>query len=313
MKFIRLFLHSTVLLGLFSCSKPAEKERKVVLSTTTFVGDLVSNLVEGEFETKVLMGPGVDPHLYRAKPSDIRQLKQAKIVFYSGLGLEGKLADVLKAQRGSKIQVRAVSDRVPRESLLRDENVKADHFDPHIWFDPKLWVTCIDVVAEELGKALPASQKTFAERALRLKVRYLKLDAWARREIEKIPKKQRVLISSHDAFAYFGRAFGLEVHGIQGISTASEAGLRDVLETIDLIKRRTIPAVFMESSVAPTLMKRISSDAEVKIGGTLYSDATGPVNPDAKSDAENPASYEGAFRSNVMQIVKGLSGKDAEP
>lgn len=287
---------------------PAESAPAVkAATTTTMVRDMVLEIGGDRVEVTGLMGPGVDPHLYKPAAKDVRVLSGADVIFYSGLLLEGKMSNLLDRMSKLGKKVFAVTDALPPERLLSSETYQGQH-DPHVWGDPALWVLCIDVVVKGLEEVDPPGSDQYRENAESLKKRYLELHAWAKKRIQEIPEPQRILITSHDAFRYFGRAYGLQVVGVQGISTVSEAGLADIARTVDFIKAHAVKAVFVESSVSPAAIERISQDAGVKIGGELFSDALGTLGQMESSHGEeyDVGTYVGMIKHNVNSIVDGL-------
>ncbi|MBI4126850.1 MAG: zinc ABC transporter substrate-binding protein [Deltaproteobacteria bacterium] len=275
-----------------------------VVTTTGMIADAVEH-VGGHFvRVKALMGPGVDPHLYKASEGDIARLSEADIIFYNGLNLEGKMGDVfVKMARGKPVI--PVTDGMDR-TLLREPPEFQGHYDPHVWFDVSMWSSILGEVANALGTLDPAHARDYTANAERYRTELLELHTWCRREIARIPKAQRVLITAHDAFGYFGRAYDIEVVGLQGISTVSEYGLKDVQRLVDVIVARGIKAVFVESSVPRRSIEAVvqgvlARDQMVAIGGQLFSDAMGtPGTPEG--------TYVGMVRANVTTIVTALLG-----
>jgi manganese/zinc/iron transport system substrate-binding protein len=272
-----------------------------VLATTGMVADLVSEVGGEQVKVTQLMGAGVDPHLYKASPRDLSQLNEADMVFYSGCNLEGKMGDIF-ARMGRKKPTRAIAEGIAPSRVLENEE---RHHDPHLWFDVALWSEGIGVVRDALSTFDPKHAEEYAARARAYKEKLTELDGWAREELAKVPKEQRVLVTAHDAFRYFGRAYDIEVRGIQGISTESEAGVREINELVDFIARRKIKAVFVESSVSEKNIRALvegckkQHNHEVKVGGELFSDAMGePGTPEG--------TYEGMIRHNVNTIVQAL-------
>lgn len=268
-----------------------------IVCTTTMITDLVTRLAEPSAEVHGLMGPGVDPHLYKASASDVSKLQQANLVFYNGLHLEGKMTEVLEAV-GKNKPVVAVTERIPKEKLLFPAAFEGNP-DPHVWFDVALWSTAVDPVAEALARADPANAAKYQERARTLHAELAELHAWCGAELAKVPRERRVVVTSHDAFNYFGQAYGYEVVGLQGISTVTEAGLADVTRLVDFIKERKIPAIFVESSVPKEAIERVSEDSGARVGGELFSDAMG-------SPGTEEGTYPGMIKHNVNLVVKAL-------
>lgn len=278
-----------------------------VVTTTTMITDLVKDVGGDKIDVTGLMGPGVDPHLYKATAGDVRSLQQCELVFYNGLYLEGRIGDVLVklARKGKKVY--AVTEGIEENRLLEPPEF-AGHYDPHIWFDPTLWVSAVDVVVEGLSVSDPANASFYEQHGARVKTGYRALHDWATTAISEIAPAQRILITSHDAFNYFGQAYGFKVVGVQGISTVTEAGLADIAKMVDFIKENGVPAIFVESSVSPAAIERISKDAGVSIGGELYSDAMGaPGETETKhGDTYDLGTYEGMLKHNVYRIVDAL-------
>ncbi len=272
------------------------------VATTGQVTDLVRNVGGERVEVVGLMGPGVDPHLYKASESDVARLGSADIVFYNGLNLEGKLGDLFAKMARSRPTV-AVTDCIPRERL-REVPEFQGHYDPHVWFDIALWRLAAGCVERALARLDPAHAALYEANADRYRRQLDELHAWVQAEIRSIPQERRVLITAHDAFGYFGRQYGLEVVGLQGISTETEAGIEDVRALARLIAERGVKAIFVESSVPRRTVEAVQAAVramgrEVAIGGELYSDALGqPGTPEG--------TYIGMVRHNVGTIVGAL-------
>ena len=278
-----------------------------VVATTTLVADLVQQIGGDRVTVEALMGPGVDPHLYKASARDVTRLSRAEAVFYSGLFLEGRMEDLFKRLATSRRKVFAVTADIPHESLIQPSQGD-DHADPHVWGDPALWKIAARTVARGLGEVDPGGTAGYQTRLQDLETRFDKLRAWAETRVAEIPKEQRVLITSHDAFNYFGRAFGFEVVGVQGISTASEAGLADITKVADLVRSRKLKALFIESSVSPAAIERISRDSGARVGGELFSDALGKPG-DVRTvgdESYDVGTYTGMLRHNVNTVVESL-------
>ena len=278
-----------------------------VASTTTMVTDMVKQVGGDRVKVQGLMGAGVDPHLYKPAASDGLKLNRAKAIFYSGLMLEGRMSDLFArmGRRGKKVY--PVTEGVPERSFLEPEEFEG-HWDPHVWGDPRLWRSCVDVVVEGLSAVDRSGAVEFKRRGAAYKEELSALHEWAKRRIAEIPKGQRVLVTSHDAFNYFGKAYDLQVVGVQGVSTVSQAGLADIAKTADFIKERGVKAIFVESSVSPAVIERISKDAGVKIGGELFSDACGKPGQMETGDGEtyDVGTYIGMIKHNVNTIVEAL-------
>ncbi|WP_126427703.1 metal ABC transporter solute-binding protein, Zn/Mn family [Brevibacillus marinus] len=277
------------------------KQWKVTV-TTGMVGDLVRHVGGEHVQVTQLMGPGVDPHLFKASQGDIGRIEKADIIFYSGLHLEGKMTEIFD-KMSQKKPVIPVTAAIPEADLLADPQTP-NQYDPHVWFDVSLWAKTIDVVRDELSKLDPARQAEYQANAEAYRQQLLELHQYAKQQIAQIPQAQRVLVTAHDAFAYFGRAYELEVMGLQGISTASEYGLKDVQQLVDTLVSRGIKAVFVESSVPKASIEAVVEGAKAKghavvIGGELFSDAMGEPGTAA-------GTYIGMVKHNVDTIVQSL-------
>ena len=279
--------------------------RPHVVATTTVVADLVRE-VAGDFATvDCLMGAGIDPHSYKATPRDADRLASAGLVVASGLHLEGKLSDLL-SRLGSRVPVVAVGDTLPRDLLL---SVTPDLPDPHVWFDAALWSRCAAPVAEALARIDPQHGDGYRARAAAYAARLRALDVRLRERISAIPVDRRVLVTAHDAFRYFGRAYAIEVVGVQGTSTESEAGLSDINALVERIVSQGIPAVFVETSVSDRNVAALIEGAKarghaVALGGRLYSDSLGEQGSGAET-------LEQALVANVETIASALAGGGA--
>ncbi|HSV85979.1 MAG TPA: zinc ABC transporter substrate-binding protein [Levilinea sp.] len=281
----------------------ATDDRLAVVATTSLVADLVQNIGGERVNIEPLMGAGVDPHLYKASAGDVRLLDRADVIFFNGLHLEAGLAEVLE-RMGETNQTIAVVDGIDPALLLSPPGY-ADSFDPHIWFDVSLWMQAAETVRDALIELDPEGAHVYQQNTQAYLTELEMLHAYVQEQINSVPQEQRVLITAHDAFSYFGRAYGFEVRGLQGISTVTEAGAGDIQELADFITERQIPAIFIESSVPRRNIEAVqaavrSRGFEVRIGGELFSDALGtPGTPEA--------SYLGMVRHNVDTIVAGLT------
>ena len=277
-------------------------QKIVVTTTTNVITDLVENIGGDNVSVSGLMGPGVDPHLYRPSASDVKLLQNADIIFYNGLDLEGKMGDIFVKIGKEGTSVLAVSENIPPESLLTLEN--DGNFDPHIWWDVKLWAEAAKVVATGLKEYDPENsdeyEKNLSEYLNQLEI----LNSNNLIKINSIPQEQRVLVTAHDAFQYFGHTYGFEELSIQGWSTDSEAGIREIQNLADEISKRKIKALFVETSISPATIEALEAAIQDKghdivIGGELFSDAIGE-----KGTPEG--TYVGAFTHNIDTIVKAL-------
>ena len=281
-----------------------------VVATTTMIGDLVARIGGDRVDVKVLMPPGTDPHTFKPAPADIALLGGADLIFYNGLHLEGTMVDLFEDPKKLKEQSTAVAEAVPHERLLGwDQSQGGGAHDPHVWFDAELWALAAGAVRDRLIKHDPGGEAGYRERADAVIKSLHALHAEVKQKIASLPTERRVLITSHDAYNYFGRAYGIEVLGIQGISTETEAGLQARNAAVDFILKRRIPAIFPESSVNRKTIESIQRDVSqhgftVAVGEELYSDAMG-------KPGEHPGyevhTYEGMMRYNVDTIVKALS------
>ncbi len=273
-----------------------------VCATTGMVADLARGVGGAEVQVDGLMGPGVDPHLYKATASDLIRLQRAEVILYSGLHLEGKLQETFQRLSRSGRRVRAVTEGLPADRLIRTGSEGA--VDPHVWFDVALWSRCADGVCAEFAAARPEAAEGFRQRARVVKQELQALDRWVRDRVATVPPARRILVTSHDAFGYFGKAYGFQVVALQGISTVTEAGLADMTQLTDFIRLKGVPAVFVESSVSHASLERIRRDAGVKLGGELFSDALGT--PGQRHDGHDLGTYQGMIRQNIDRIVEGL-------
>jgi manganese/zinc/iron transport system substrate-binding protein len=278
--------------------------RKIrVATTTTMVTDLVKQVGGDRVEVEGLMGPGVDPHLYKASASDGPKLQNAEVIFFSGLLLEGKLQDVFAKLARTKKHVYPLSEAIPVEELLEPPEF-AGHYDPHIWFGVPLWSKCVETVVKGLSEFDPASKDAFEKRGKEVQAKMAELHQWALQKAAELPKEKRILVTSHDAYNYFGRAYGFQVVGLQGVSTVEEANLAAMVKLVEFIKKHQVKAIFVESSVPQHAIKRISEDAGVKIGGELFSDAMGT--PGQIEHGYDLGTYEGMIKHNLNTIVDAL-------
>lgn len=275
------------------------------LATTGMVGDIVAQVAGELARTEVLLKPSVDPHTYKLTRADTARLMAAEIVFYNGLLLEGKMTDVLIRVAASGRPVVAVTEAIGEEFLLAPEEFQGQ-YDPHVWMDVRGWIRATEQVRDALAAFRPAHGEAFRANAARYAEELARLDAYAREVLATVPAERRVLVTAHDAFNYFARAYGFEVMGIQGISTESEAGLRRVEELVTVLVDRKIPAVFVETTVSERNVRALIEGAAarghaVRIGGSLFSDAMG-----------NPGTYEGTYVGmidhNVSTIARALGG-----
>lgn len=279
-----------------------------VVATTGMITDAAVHIANGRVSIHGMMGPGVDPHLFKARESDVRRIYRADLILYNGLHLEAKLADVLEGM-SRRTQTVAVSVGIDRSLLLTPPEFEGA-FDPHIWFDVRLWMQAVEQVRDALMAADTLNGDFYRENARRYLAELDELDRWIHAEVARVPPERRVLITAHDAFNYFGRAYGFQVRGLQGISTATEAGTADVRALAEFIAERRIPAVFVETSVPRRTIEAVqaavrSRGFDVRIGDALYSDALGT--PGGPQD-----NYIGMVRHNVRTIVESLIDAPAQ-
>lgn len=275
------------------------------VATVAMVADVVRNVAGDRAAVTGLIGSGVDPHLYKASRDDVVKLTRADVIFYSGLHLEGKMTDVLVRVARSK-PVHPITEVIPEDVLLKHDDAE----DPHVWMDLSLWAKTVHGVAKSLAAFDPANADEYTRRAEAYSAKLLEMHEYGNKVIATIPADKRVLVTSHDAFSYFGRAYGLEVRGIQGISTESEAGLKDINRLVDFLVERKIGAVFVESSVPRKNVEALIEGAKqrghtIVIGGELFSDAMG-----------NEGTYEGTYLGmldhNLTTVAKALGGTPPE-
>ncbi len=285
---------------LWGCTQPSSNgDRPIrIVCTTGMITNAVTEMTRGNCQVDGLMGPGTDPHLFKATKESLDLLAAADIVIANGLHLEGRMQDILQ-KLGRQKTVLFVGDYVDQDRLLfGDKNKKMP--DPHIWFDVAYWRSGLTGVAEHLDELKVLNPEASKDYLSQLDT----LDQWVRTTIHSIPQDDRLLVTAHDAFSYFGRAYNIEVVGLQGISTVAEYGIRDVTHMVDMIVERDIKAVFVESSISSRSIEAVIAgcnrrDHHVKLGGTLYSDAPGPRNSDA-------GTYIGMVRHNVNTMKNAL-------
>lgn len=294
---------SLLFAGCSNSSAPQAKDGIWKVTTTTgMVADIVKQVGGDRVEVTQLMGAGVDPHLYKASEGDIKRIDDADIIFYSGQHLEGKMIEIFEKIGKSK-PVKPVTAKLTKEDLLADP-ASPENPDPHVWFDVSLWMKSVEQVRDDMVAIDPQNKDTYTANAEKYLAKLKELDDYARTQLASIPKEQRVLVTAHDAFQYFGHAYDVEVLGLQGISTASEYGLKDVQQLVDTLVARQIKAVFVESSVPKRSIEAVVQGAAAKnhtvtIGGELFSDAMGtPGTPEG--------TYIGMVKHNVDTIVKAL-------
>ncbi len=279
-----------------------EGETMYVVTTTGILADAVQHITGDAARVEGVMGSGVDPHLYKATQGDLQKLTDADIIIYNGLHLEGKMGEVLAKLDRFKTVV-AAAENLPKDRMLPSGDY-ADSYDPHVWFDVSLWQEVVKHLSTELQRKDPKNAELYARNTDDYLQELEELHAYTLQNIATVPAQQRTLITAHDAFGYFGKAYNIEVRGLQGLSTVSEFGLQDVSSLVNFIVNRKIKAVFVESSVAPKAIEAVvigcrKKDHKVRIGGTLYSDALG-------EEGTQAGTYTGMVRHNVNSIVSAL-------
>jgi manganese/zinc/iron transport system substrate-binding protein len=300
-KLITIFLLS---IALFSCKNDTKTNGKLnVVTTTTMITDLVKNIGGDSINVQGLMGSGVDPHLYKASEGDVSKLVNADIIFYNGLHLEGKLVEVSEKMGSATKTPIALAYELDKSTLIGSDYF-ASNYDPHVWFDINYFGLFAEKVAKVLTEQDPKNAELYAKNMTSYLMNLKMLHEKVNTKIAQLPKEKRILVTAHDAFNYFGKAFDFEVVGLQGLSTATEAGVKDVQKLAAFIIEKNIKAVFVESSVPKRTIEALqaavkSKGHDVEIGGTLYSDALG-----TKGTIEG--TYIGMFEYNVNTIVNAL-------
>ncbi len=299
-------LAAVLLLAAPGCAEADPEAPISIVATTGMVADAARAVAGDRASVSSLMGSGVDPHLYKPTRADIARMMNAEVVFYNGLLLEGKMTDALVRAATSGRRVHAVSELIDESTLLEPAEFQG-HYDPHIWMDPSTWSSAVEVVRDKLIEFDPAGEEVYRANARAYLDELAALDAYAQRVLATVPDRTRVLVTAHDAFNYFGVRYNFLVVGIQGISTESEAGVRDIQRLVDLLVERKIGAVFIESTVSRRNVESLiagarASGQDVEIGGELFSDAMGA-----------PGTYEGTYLGmidhNVTTIARALGGQ----
>ena len=287
-----------------SCQQKAKKNRKLqVVTTTTMITDLVKNIGGDKIDIQGLMGAGVDPHLYKASEGDVSKFFNADVIIYNGLHLEGKLEDVFEKMRQQNKQTIAASDAIDTATLIGSEYF-ASNYDPHIWFSITNWEIITQYITDKLSELDAENAATYKLNGANYLKTLASLKTAITAQVNSLPIEKRILVTAHDAFNYFGKEFQFNVVGLQGLSTATEAGVQDVRRLASFIEEKNVKAIFVESSVPKRTVEALqeavrAKGKEVLIGGTLYSDALG-----SKGTAE--ATYVGMYKHNVKIIVSSL-------
>jgi manganese/zinc/iron transport system substrate-binding protein len=291
-----------------SSSESDDSSSLRIVATTGMLGDVAREVFPEGIQITTLMRPGVDPHTYVPTREDTLALTQAQVILYNGLHLEGRMGDILERMEAGRKVYRA-SDYVAEDLLLSSgAEGKGDRVeDPHLWTDVSLWAGMVEKLSANWAEDFPEYSEVIAENSREYTSRLRALHGWGLERVDTIPKSQRILVTAHDAFGYFGRSYGLEVHGVQGISTESEAGLSDLNALVDLIVERRIPSIFVESSVSPKNIQALREGAtarghQVVLGGELYSDAMG-------AEGTYEGTYLGMMDHNLTLVVRSLGGE----
>lgn len=311
---LNLFLLLLIIFGASGCDRPSaatvgdtpvDGQRLKVVTTTGMVTDLVRAVAGDHADVLPLMGPGIDPHLFKPTRNDVKKLYEADAVFYSGLMLEHRMEEALEQLAGTGRNVFAVTEKLDR-NRLRSPPDFAGQYDPHVWMDVSLWSECLPLVADKLASLDPEHATDFQQRAQAAQAEMKELHEYIRRVIESIPPENRVLVTAHDAFGYFSVSYGIEVRSVQGVTTESEAGIQDVNALVDFLVEKKLPAIFVESSVNSKNIQAViegcqSRGVTVKIGGELYSDAMG-------AGGTYEGTYIGMLDANATRIAHALGG-----
>ncbi|MBK9504595.1 MAG: zinc ABC transporter substrate-binding protein [Bacteroidetes bacterium] len=308
MKGMRLYFFIAVLANLLlvSCKQETSTgdDKLQIVATTGMIGDAVAIIAGDKADVTVLMGPGVDPHLYKATQGDLNALRSGDIIFYNGLHLEGKMQEVFDRLATTK-KVFPVAAGIPESKLRTVAQVNGiSTHDPHIWFDVQLWMLAVAEIGKQLSASDPTNAAFYATQTTKYLEQLAALDVFVKEKMSAIPETHRTLITSHDAFGYFGAAYGIRVKGLQGISTAAEFGLKDITDMVNMIIAEDIKAVFVESSVSEKSIQAViegchQKNHNIKAGGTLYSDAMGAA-------GTPEGNYIGMVTHNVEVIYAAL-------
>lgn len=295
----KLLLLIPVILLFAACGEQSENEKPVVVATTTIIADIADQLAGDKLDVRTIMPVGGDPHIYQPVPGDARLISNADLVLLNGLQLDVWIEQLVENARGDRPYVRVTEGIEP----LRDPENHEDP-DPHVWFDVSQMNKMVDNIIDAFIQLDPDEEEFYREQSQTYKSELEELHQWVKERISTVPKERRVLITSHDAFQYFGKAYDVEVIGLIGISTEARAQTRDMTRIIEIVRDRNLPAVFVESSVNPRMIEQISSETGARIGGELFSDSVGP--PDHEG-----GTYTGMIRYNVNTFVEAMSAEPA--
>ena len=291
-----------ICIALISCNS-SKSSKPSVISTTGMINNIVEEIGKNHINAIGLMGPGVDPHLYKASAGDVKKLNDADLILYNGLHLEAKMIDIFKKLNKKKPTI-AITSSIPKKDLLAPEEYDG-FYDPHVWFDISLWKFAVIEVTNALIRLNPEFKKDFTTNQNNYLKKLDKLDLWAKEQISLIPQNKRLLVTAHDAFGYFGKRYGIRVVGLQGISTATEANTKDIQNIVTTIIESNIPTIFIESSVPIRQINAVKAAViakghNVTIGKPLFTDALG-----TKGTPES--TYIGMIKHNISSIVNGLN------
>lgn len=307
-RLILVLLFLTLSVCAVACSNQDDQNtRDGVIHVTTTIAQIADPIIEiggGHVKVTSLMGSGVDPHLYQATTGDISKLNQSDVIFYSGLHLEANMVKVFEQISETKPAI-GIGDGIAKEQLLHDDN---GSIDPHIWFDIELWQTALSAATDQLILMAPQYEAEFTANKEQYFAKLDKLKEESIAKLSQIPEEQRILVTAHDAFGYFGRMNAVKVIGLQGLSTETEIGLTNIENTIEVLKQYKVPAVFIESSINPASINAVIEGAQkngldVQLGGQLYSDAMG-------TEGTYEGTYIGMYEHNIKTIYEALSGKE---
>lgn len=301
-RFLAMIGMSLLLVGCANDNSSGKGKEGMVVATTGQIADAVKVISGDHLTVTNLMGPGVDPHLYKATQSDLTKLDDAEIIIYNGLHLEGQMLDIFDQMANEKT-VLAVGEALDVAELLADAEDSKLH-DPHIWFDIELWKNVVDIIGDTLVEQYPEFQKDFEANEVAYLAELDELQAYVQGRVQEIPEQQRILVTAHDAFNYFGNSQGFDVRGLQGLSTEAEYGVKDVQDMVNFLVSNNIKAIFVESSVSDKAMNAVIEGAkqkghEITIGGELFSDAMG-------AEGTEEGTYIGMYKHNIDTIVDAL-------
>ena len=307
MRITKIIFALIIAFGICACQQKETKAKPHIVTTTTMITDLAQRIGGDSIVVQGLMAAGVDPHLYKASEGDVQKLTSSDAIFYNGLHLEGKMVEVFEKMESSGYKTFAISDGMPDSDKISSANFPGN-YDPHIWFSVENWKKAAQFVASKLSELNPENKSYYDENLRTYLVDLDALEMELKESAAILPKEKRILVTAHDAFEYFGKEYDFEVIGLQGISTASEAGTKDMLDLANSIIEKNIPAIFVESSVPEKTIKALQNAVEnkgkeVALGGTLYSDALG--NPGTPQ-----GTYIGMYKTNMETIVNALNASE---